>query len=199
MCVHVSTSLFIKSDFLDSLATLNLIFQRSGGSYGYYENSNWERPSCQWEKTLVLAWLIQAHKADRPQDIKTTVLDPITGSSKPQAIMDGRKNISNMATIEHLYPLVYPSGTADGERAFVYSTLFWKRVVWPEIWSCLSCARTGSVRKLGHTLPLKWWRCRGEFGCWIWIWVCYWWREMKDLIQRLLRNVFISICVVFWS
>lgn len=124
MCVHVSTSLFIKSDFLDSLATLNLIFQRSGGSYGYYENSNWERPCSRWEKTLVLAWLIQAHKADRPQNIKATVLDPITGSSKPQAIMDGRKNISNMATIEHLYPLVYPSGTADGERAFVCSTLF---------------------------------------------------------------------------
>ena len=84
-----------------------------------------------------------------------------------------------MATTEQLYPLVYPSGTADGERSFVLSALH-RRVVWPEIWSCLSCARTGLVRKLGHTLPLNWWRCRGEFGCWIWICVCYWWREMKD-------------------
>lgn len=123
MRVHVFTLLFIKSYILRSLVTLNLISRRTGGSYESYKNSNWERPCSHWGKTLVSAWLIQAHKGDRPQDIRTTVLDPIMASFKPQPIMDGRKNISNTATIEQLYPLVYPSGTADGEWGFVCSTL----------------------------------------------------------------------------
>lgn len=36
--------------------------------------------------------------------------------------MEGRKNISNTAAVEQLYPLECPSGTADGERGFVCST-----------------------------------------------------------------------------